>query len=115
MAEETKIVEVTTEAQLDALLVEGKTTLIDMWAPWCGPCKMQTPILEKVAVVCDESINIVKVNVDQNQELAAQFGVRSIPALFFIKNGEIVESLNGVQSESSLDKKIHQHTGAVNH
>jgi len=63
--------------------------LIDFWAPWCGPCKMQTPILEKVAAEVGEKAVIAKVNVDENPELAAKYGIRSIPTLILLKDGEM--------------------------
>jgi len=78
------------------------TVLVDFWAPWCGPCKMQTPILEKVADKIGDKAVIAKVNVDENQALAAQFGVRSIPTLILFKNGQKVKDFIGVQQETAL-------------
>ena len=78
------------------------TVLVDFWAPWCGPCKMQTPILEKVADKIGDKAVIAKVNVDENPALAAQFGVRSIPTLILFKNGQKVKDFIGVQQEAAL-------------
>jgi thioredoxin 1 len=78
------------------------TVLVDFWAPWCGPCKMQGPILDKVAVKVGDKAVIAKVNVDENAPLAAQFGVRSIPTLILFKDGQKVRDFIGVQQETSL-------------
>lgn len=78
--------------------------LVDFWAEWCGPCKMITPILEKVSTSFndDDSVNIFKVNVDNEPRLAQKFGVTSIPTLAFIKNGEVVKTVSGVQPEATI-------------
>ena len=78
------------------------TVLVDFWAPWCGPCKMQGPILEKVAAKVGDKAVIAKVNVDENPALAAQFGVRSIPTLILFKSGQKVRDFVGVQQEAAL-------------
>jgi thioredoxin 1 len=78
------------------------TVLVDFWAPWCGPCKMQGPILDKVAAKVGDKAVIAKVNVDENAPLAAQFGVRSIPTLILFKDGQKVRDFIGVQQETSL-------------
>jgi len=78
------------------------TVLVDFWAPWCGPCKMQGPILDKVAAKVGDKAVIAKVNVDENPAIAAQFGVRSIPTLILFKNGQKVRDFIGVQQEAAL-------------
>jgi len=78
------------------------TVLVDFWAPWCGPCKMQGPILDKVAAKVGDKAVIAKVNVDENAPLAAQFGVRSIPTLILFKDGQKVRDFIGVQQETAL-------------
>ena len=80
--------------------------LVDFWAPWCGPCKQQTPILEKVAEEVGEKAVISKVNVDEHPELAAKFGVRSIPTLVLLKDGENKQQFVGLQQKSALVKAI---------
>jgi thioredoxin 1 len=80
--------------------------LVDFWAPWCGPCKMQTPILEKVAAEVGEKAVISKVNVDENPELAAKYGIRSIPTLILLKDGESKQQLVGLQQQAALVSAI---------
>jgi thioredoxin 1 len=88
-------------ANFDTAIASG-TVLVDFWAPWCGPCKMQGPILDKVADKIGDKAVIAKVNVDESPALAAKFGVRSIPTLILFKNGEKVNDFIGVQQEAAL-------------
>ncbi len=76
--------------------------LVDFWAPWCGPCKMIAPVLEELAQEFDGKAKIVKINIDDNQNTPAQFGVRSIPTLILFKNGNEVEKIIGAQSKDKL-------------
>jgi thioredoxin 1 len=80
--------------------------LVDFWAPWCGPCKMQTPILEKVAAEVGDKAVIAKVNVDENPELAAKYGIRSIPTLILLKDGENKQQFVGLQQQAALVSAI---------
>ncbi len=82
--------------------------LVDFWAEWCGPCKMITPILEKVSASFDNDsdVNIYKVNVDNEPALAKKFGVTSIPTLAFIKNGQVIKKVSGVQPESTITNAL---------
>jgi thioredoxin 1 len=82
--------------------------LVDFWAEWCGPCKMIAPVLEELAAEYDGRVKIGKVNIDEQQNLAANYGIRAIPTLLLFKNGEVTEQIVGMRSKrdlkSSLDK-----------
>jgi thioredoxin 1 len=84
------------------VLKEEKPTLVDFWAPWCGPCRAIAPILEELAVEYGEKVNVVKVNVDDNPATASQYGVRSIPTLLLVKNGKVQETQIGLLSKNQL-------------
>ena len=90
---------------LDELVKEG-LHLVDFYAEWCGPCKMLTPVLEDLSKEYEGKATIVKVNVDQEGDLASQFGVMSIPNLFLLKDGEIVKNVVGYQPKAALKKLI---------
>ena len=82
--------------------------LVDFYADWCGPCKAQQPVLEQVADDFDGRARVVKVNVDQNQALARQFGVRSIPTLLVFSDGEVVASQVGLSSSAALSQLLEE-------
>jgi len=86
--------------------IEGKVALVDFWAEWCGPCRMLGPILEEVVKEVGDKAVVAKVDVDNARELAIKFGVRSIPAIFIIKDGSVVEQFVGVQDKNVLVNAI---------
>ncbi|MBB6638036.1 thioredoxin [Cohnella thailandensis] len=96
---------VVTKDNFNSTVSEG-VTLLDFWAPWCGPCKMQLPIVEELSEELKGSATVGKINVDEEPELASQFGVMSIPTLILFKDGQPVDKLVGLQSKDSLKNKI---------
>jgi thioredoxin 1 len=82
----------------------SKPVLFDFFATWCGPCKMQTPILEELAKKMGDSVEIKKVDVDQHMDLAEKYGIRVVPTLIIEKDGKIVQSMEGVTDISTLEK-----------
>lgn len=76
--------------------------LVDFWAPWCGPCKMLTPTIEALANEYDGKVKVAKVNVDDNQQLAGQFGIRGIPTVMVFKDGQVVNSMVGMKPKEEL-------------
>lgn len=101
-----------TTADFDATIATG-VTLVDFWATWCGPCQMQTPILEQqVAPAVAGRAKVAKVNVDQAREIAVKYAVKSIPAIFIFKDGQVVQQFVGLQRGDALVKAIDAAVGA---
>ena len=90
----------------DTALTAGNVSVVDFWAEWCGPCRMITPLIEELAKEYDGKVTVGKLNVDDNPQTAASYGVRSIPTILFLKDGEIVDKQVGVTSKVKLAEKI---------
>ncbi|WP_020619447.1 thioredoxin [Paenibacillus daejeonensis] len=86
--------------------IASGVSVVDFWAPWCGPCKMQLPIVEELSAEMEGQAVVAKVNVDEEPEIASQFGVMSIPTLILFKDGQPVDKMVGLQSKDSLKNKI---------
>ncbi len=97
---------ITSNKQFNDLVAGGKPFVIDFYADWCGPCQALLPTVEKLADEYADEVDIVKVNIDDQRALADKFGVRSIPALFFLQGNELKDSLKGLTSEHELRKRI---------
>ncbi|MCR5578430.1 MAG: thioredoxin [Prevotella sp.] len=80
--------------------------VVDFWATWCGPCRMVAPIITKLAEKYDGKVVIGKCDVEENEELASEFGIRNIPTILLFKNGDVIEKIVGAQTEAKLDEMI---------
>jgi thioredoxin 1 len=99
-----------TDANFKADVLESdKLTMVDFWAEWCGPCRAIGPVVEELAKDYDGKVNVGKVNVDVNPQISMDYGITSIPAILFIKNGQVVDKLVGAQPKANFVKKIEQH------
>lgn len=85
---------------------QDKISLVDFWAEWCGPCKMLLPVIEEVAEEIGDKVNVCKLNVDQNGDLARQYSVMTIPTMIFFKNGEVIEKTVGFKPKAQILKMI---------
>ncbi|WP_419770918.1 MAG: thioredoxin [Candidatus Marinarcus sp.] len=94
-----------TSGNFDTTVSKG-LSLVDFWAPWCGPCRMLAPVIDELAEDFAGKANICKVNTDEEQDLAVKYGVRSIPTILFMKDGEIVDTMVGASSKQALTEKL---------
>ncbi len=97
--------EFTTE-NFKEIIASDKVTVVDFWAQWCGPCKMVGPVIEELANDYEGKANIGKVNIDVEGDIAAEYGIRNIPTILFIKNGEVVDKQVGAVPKSTLEDKL---------
>ena len=99
--------EVTITNENFASLKGGNLPLVvDFWATWCGPCRMMSPIIAELAEAYDGKVVIGKCDVEDNEDLAAEFGIRNIPTILFFKNGEVVDKIVGAQQKAKVEEKI---------
>ena len=91
------------------VLESDKLSIVDFWAEWCGPCRAIGPVIEELSTEYEGKVNIGKLNVDNNPEVSAQYGITSIPAILFLKGGEVVDKLVGAQPKANFVKKIEAH------
>ena len=101
------------DGDLAAALDTGQLVLIDLWAPWCGPCRMVAPVLERLAGRYPGRVKVVKVNVDDNPATAARYDARSIPTLVLVRHGETVGRVVGAQPEAALVREIERALAAA--
>jgi thioredoxin 1 len=108
-----KTIEVTDESFESEVLGSDVPVLVDYWAPWCGPCRMAAPVLEKIADEYEGRLKVCKMNVDENREVASGYRIMSIPTLQLFKDGELVDQVIGVTPnyESDLKRKVEPHLG----
>ncbi len=97
---------IATNNTFEELLQDSRLVIVDFWATWCGPCRMLSPILDQVEEEMADKISVVKVNVDDADEVAARFRIMSIPTLLFFKNGQIVDKTVGAMPKNVLVEKI---------
>lgn len=93
----------------ETALAEDTVAVVDFWAEWCGPCRLIGPVIDELAVDYDGKATIGKVNVDENPQISMKYGVRSIPTILFIKNGEVVDKHVGTATKATLEEKLNAH------
>ena len=100
------VLEITSDNFEKEVLESEKTVLVDMYATWCGPCKMQSPIIDKIADEQGENIKVAKIDIDEAPEIAEKYGVMSIPTLLIIKNGEVAKQFVGLTKKEDIEASL---------
>jgi len=96
-----------TDTNFQAEVIESEVpVLVDFWAPWCGPCRMVAPVVEEIAKERGEGLKVVKLNIDENQNVAMQFNVMSIPTLILFRNGEVAKTVIGAYPKRKLEAEL---------
>ncbi len=101
--------EITDQSFQETVLNSDKPVLVDFWAVWCGPCRMLGPIIEEVAEEFEGKAVVGKVDVDNNQQVSVDYGIRNIPTVLIFKNGEVVDKIVGVQPKEVISEKLSAH------
>ncbi|OQC43425.1 MAG: Thioredoxin [Bacteroidetes bacterium ADurb.Bin028] len=99
-------IDVTEKNFNSVVLNSSKPVMVDLWAPWCGPCRMISPILEEISDEYSDEIIVAKCNVDENPSITLQYSIRNIPAVLFFKNGDVIDRMIGATNKSGYVKKI---------
>lgn len=98
------------EADFKSVVLDSELpVLVDFWAPWCGPCRMVAPVVEEIAQQYEGKVKVVKLNTDENPQIASQYGIRSIPTLMVFKNGEKQEMVVGAVPKTTLSNTLEKH------
>ena len=100
------VMDVTDQTVENEVVKSSLPVLLDLWAPWCGPCRMVAPVIEKLETQYEKKVKFCRLNVDENPQTAAKYRVMSIPTLMFFKNGEVVETVVGAVPERTLQPKL---------
>ena len=95
-----------TDSEMDNLLAQESLIVIDFWAEWCGPCRMVSPIIDELATEYEGRVTIGKMNVDENDDVVGQFGIRNIPTVLFFKDGKMVDKVVGATAKDKFVEKI---------
>lgn len=104
-----------TDFNFDQEVLQSDTpVLVDFWAPWCGPCRIVSPIVEQIADEYQGKLKVVKLNTDENQNVAIQYGIRSIPTLGIFKDGQVVDAVIGAVPKEHLEDKLKPHLVSIN-
>jgi len=101
-----ELLHVTDDSFDNEVLQSSIPVLVDFWATWCGPCRMIAPIIEDLANELDGKLKVCKLDVDNNQKVALQYGIRSIPSIFIFKNGEVVENIIGAVPKAQIQARL---------
>jgi thioredoxin 1 len=101
-----KIANLTSDTFKSAVDTASTPLLVDFWAPWCGPCKAIAPVLDELATEMQGQISIAKVNIDENESIAAEYGIRAIPTMLVFKGGKVIEQIVGMLPKAALKAKL---------
>ncbi|MGM5631160.1 thioredoxin [Apibacter raozihei] len=98
--------EISDQSFKDEVLSSNEPVLVDFWAEWCGPCRNLTPIVEELSEEFKGKVKVAKIDIDANQEVPVEYGIRNIPTLLFFKNGQVVDKVVGVQPKEKLVERM---------